>query len=462
MIQILSDKAICMCPHGGQLQFMPTHMKADGMDGQALTIQDYTNAFIVGCAMPPPPAGISPCLTVLLAIDPMGQAMKVNGNNVVTQMVVSFTDKGWPIIVVSPGMSAMSINIDPSIPSFRKAEFAQASVQRQSGLPIGAGSKQGSSLKPFKDVIVAYWESDYARRKEKLILKGRTIGFGDGTPATLLVYKYDLAGSHKFIKQLTGSVKKNEVEVPWQFDYPDDVAELPDKVAGDEFYAAPEYFFELKVGGKSARSGLVEFRDYIEVELVDEEGKVIPNAEYIAHFADGSKLGGMLDDEGTAKLIDVPPGNVYFSFSQPTVKADTTAKTSINLSYPTDQKHLEKQKSQIQKPKTRKSISSAQNTSSKKCTVAGVFASCSHSKDRYNNSEVEGQPLALVVSPSSSSVKNTILPYVVNLSIEQNLVDMSDSDTVVLEAMLTDESGCAGCGGHAGMSTIKALAPVRR
>lgn len=316
MVQILGEGAICMCPHGGQLKFMPSHMKADGMDGQILTMQDYTNAMIIGCTMPPPPAGVSPCLKVLNAIDPLGQAMKVNGTQVVTQMVVSFTDKGWPIMVVSPGMSAVSINIDPSLPSFRKAEFAQGAVQKQSGLPIGTGTKGSSSLKPYKDVIMAYWGNDYARRKENLILRGRTIGFGGGTPATLLVYKFDLEGNHKFTKQLTGSVKKNEVEVTWQFDYPDDVSKLPDKVAGDEFYAAPEYFFELKVGGKSAQSGLIEFRDYIEVELADEDGEVFPYAGYTAYFADGSSVPGILDEKGVAKLKDIPPGNVHFAFSK--------------------------------------------------------------------------------------------------------------------------------------------------
>jgi hypothetical protein len=314
MIQILSDKAICMCPHGGQLQFMPTHMKADGMDGQALTMQDYTNAFIVGCAMPPPPAGVSPCLKVLLAIDPMGQAMKVNGSNVVTQMVVSFTDKGWPIIVVSPGMSAMSINIDPSLPSFRKAEFAQASAQKQSGLGIGAGTKGSSSLKLYKDVIMAHWLGDYARRKESLMLTGRTIGFGDGTPATLLVYQYDLGGNHAFKKQLTGSVKNNEVEVGWKFDYPDDVKKIPNKLDGGEDYAAPEYFFDLKVGGKSARSGLIEFRDWFEIELVDKDNKPIAGELYRITFADGKPIEGRLDEKGVARLKDINPGSCQITF----------------------------------------------------------------------------------------------------------------------------------------------------
>ena len=314
MIKFLSDKAVCMCPHGGKLQFISTHMKADGMDGSALTIQDYQNAMIVGCTMPPPPAGVSPCLKVAAAIDPMGQAMKINGINAVTEMVQSFTDKGWPIIVVYPGMSAMSINIDPSAPSFKKAEFAQASAQKQSGLGIGQVGGAGPGTQPWKDVISAFWRSDYLRREQTAILAGTTVGYGDGTSATLLIYEFDLEGNHEYVDRTSGTVKQDQVEVEWVFDYRKDVAGLPSVLEGAEFYSAPSYFFELKVAGKSATSGLIEFRDYTEVELTDEDNKPRAYAEYTAQFADGSQLQGVSDSAAIICLEDIPPGNVHWQF----------------------------------------------------------------------------------------------------------------------------------------------------
>jgi hypothetical protein len=320
MIRVLSERAVCMCPHGGRLQFIVTHRSADGADGQMLTMPDYSRAMVVGCVLPPIAGG--PCMKVAFAQDPIGQAIKVRGQQVVTQTVISITDKGWPIIVATPGMSGASIMYTPSLRTFRRAEFGRRSVEmkRVGGMggmagatavpPGGAGS---GSPTPRKDVLAAHWGAPYARRREALPLVGYTTGFGDGTSATLLVYRFDPDGSHQFTTRLSGTVQRDRIETEWTFDYPDDVTELPDIVEGDESYDAPEYFFELKVGGKTARSGLVEFVDSIEIELPEEDKEDFADLDYVVHFADGTSRRGRLED-GRVKLEDIPPGKVHWEF----------------------------------------------------------------------------------------------------------------------------------------------------
>ena len=329
MIQVLSERAMCMCPHGGQLQFIVTHRSADGADGQLLTMPDYSQAMIVGCALPPTAGG--PCMKVAFAQDPIGQAIKVRGQQVVTQTVISITDKGWPIMVMSPGMSGVSIMYTPSLRTFRRAEFGRRSVEMKrvgavggvagaAAVPPGgaggaasAGAPSSGSQTPRKDVVGAHWGAPYARRGEPLPLVGYTTGFGDGTPATLLLYRFDPDGSHTFVTRLNGTVQENRVETEWTFDYPDDVTELPDMFEGDESYDAPEYFFELKVGGKTARSGLVEFVDSIEIELSEEDKEAFADLDYVVHFADGTSRRGRFED-GRVKLEDIPPGKVHWAF----------------------------------------------------------------------------------------------------------------------------------------------------
>ena len=67
-IKILTDGAICMCPHGGQLKFIVTHKTADGADGEVLTLRDYGNALVAGCALPPNAGG--PCMKVCYGTGP--------------------------------------------------------------------------------------------------------------------------------------------------------------------------------------------------------------------------------------------------------------------------------------------------------------------------------------------------------------------------------------------------------
>lgn len=152
-IPVLSDSAICMCSHGGQLKFIVTHFKADGADSQVLTISDYSNAMIVGCVLPPIAGG--PCLKVLTAIDPLGQAMKVNGNAVVTQAVISMTANGWPILVVYPGRSAISINPVPAIPPIAPSSRLPHEAVT---IKIGVRGRLHTSAEPPPETKVPYSE----------------------------------------------------------------------------------------------------------------------------------------------------------------------------------------------------------------------------------------------------------------------------------------------------------------
>jgi hypothetical protein len=218
---------------------------------------------------------------------------------------------GTPLMLVNPGNSAISLLAEPSLPVMQKVGFSHAALQHQAGL-----AKNALDKKDYKDVIAAFWRSSLLRRKEKALLGGVTVGFGDGTPARLSVFEFDLNGSHTFVTELSGKVQSNKVEVEWEFEYLKDVGLLPDKFEDEEaVYSAPAYFFELVVGGKKATSALIEFVDSVEVELRDEEDEVIPHARFIAYFADGSRREGRLDAQGYYPLENVPPGNVHFQFS---------------------------------------------------------------------------------------------------------------------------------------------------
>lgn len=125
-VKILTDSAICMCPHSGKLEFIVTHKSADGADGQVLTLMEYSNSLVVGCKL------YVPCTKVGIAQDPIGKAMTVRGDTAVTEMVISTTDKGWPIKVVYPGSSAISIGFDPLSPAARQLAAIKVSMQKQS------------------------------------------------------------------------------------------------------------------------------------------------------------------------------------------------------------------------------------------------------------------------------------------------------------------------------------------
>ena len=61
-------------------------------------------------------------------------------------------------------------------------------------------------------------------------------------------------------------------------------------------------------------SGLLEFKDWIEIELIDSNGSPIVNAKYDILLPDGSELSGNLNSEGKAYIEDIPPGKFWINY----------------------------------------------------------------------------------------------------------------------------------------------------
>ena len=83
-------------------------------------------------------------------------------------------------------------------------------------------------------------------------------------------------------------------------------------------YNPPEYFFTIEIDGEifgqKQESGLLTFKDWIEIELLDEEENPVGGAKYIILLADGSEISGNLDNDGYARIDDLPPGPFQVQF----------------------------------------------------------------------------------------------------------------------------------------------------
>jgi hypothetical protein len=55
-------------------------------------------------------------------------------------------------------------------------------------------------------------------------------------------------------------------------------------------------------------------KDWIEIELVDEEGNPVENEDYVLHLPDGQERRGKLNGSGFAEEKDIPPGKVDIEF----------------------------------------------------------------------------------------------------------------------------------------------------
>lgn len=180
---------------------------------------------------------------------------------------------------------------------------------RRGGLP-DAGDY---SVKLFS-VFNAKWSEENARVGDVVELSAETEGYEDGTPARFQIYERDFEGPDKAVVTIKTQVQTDKVEAEWKYQYIEDPEDYP-REGSFESYSFPEYYFEVIVGDQKARSGLLEYKDYIEIELKDENGNPIANEEYVLYLNNGEVRRGKVDSNGYKKEENVPPGEWDIAFS---------------------------------------------------------------------------------------------------------------------------------------------------
>ena len=217
------------------------------------------------------------------------------------------------------------INNNVYVGEFEIPEDIELGDQIYFEVKLSKNSLEGESnhIPAFPPIKVSNlkWSAKEARRGDILTLTSDIEGMEPGDEVTITIYEYDADGAHDRITELPGFVKDNKIEVMWEYEYHEDTDEIPSDEEMQKFgnsYNPPEYFFALKIGdteyGLDQESGILTFKDWIEITLKDDNGSVVPNAKYTLLLPDGTKREGNLDSDGYAREEGAPPGAVKIEF----------------------------------------------------------------------------------------------------------------------------------------------------
>lgn len=166
------------------------------------------------------------------------------------------------------------------------------------------------------------WKSSAARRDETVALAAEFTGCKNDDQVTIEIFEYDHDGNHDLVDTIQSKVVNGKVEAEWKFIYQEDTDDImteeeAKKTGGT--YNPPEYFFTVGIGqykwGEKQESGLLQFKDWMEIELQDKTGKPLADEPFTCLLPDGTKQEGVLDENGHARLESVPPGPVEVSFA---------------------------------------------------------------------------------------------------------------------------------------------------
>ncbi|MCK4372373.1 MAG: hypothetical protein KAW61_04465 [candidate division Zixibacteria bacterium] len=165
------------------------------------------------------------------------------------------------------------------------------------------------------------WSAQEARRGDTLTLTADIKGLPNEAELAVVIYEYDRDGRNDRITELLAHVENGRVEIRWEYEYHEDTDEIPTQEELDKYsgqYNPPEYFFTIKAEGveygKKQESGLLEFKDWVNISLVNIRGEPVANKKYTLRTADGQERTGTLDGDGRAREENLPPGGVTITF----------------------------------------------------------------------------------------------------------------------------------------------------
>jgi uncharacterized surface anchored protein len=197
------------------------------------------------------------------------------------------------------------------IPDKAKEEITFTAKLAKHGLTMKSGPMAVFNVK----VTNMKWGQKEAREGDVVKLSADIDGVPDETEVMIKIYEYDRDGAHDFITKFPCRVKNKKIEAEWEYEYHEDTDEIPTHDEMQKYgksYNPPEYFFVIDVHGRrfgdKQESGLLIFKDWIQLEACDELGDVLSNANFQITLADGTEVKGKLDENGAIRIDNLSPG----------------------------------------------------------------------------------------------------------------------------------------------------------
>ncbi|MBU8933909.1 MAG: PAAR domain-containing protein [candidate division Zixibacteria bacterium] len=224
---------------------------------------------------------------------------------------VKFTDKaGHPITGVGYKMTDPDSNV------------SRGSV---TGGIKNSDAKEGNYEIALRAITGTKWSADSARDGETVKMQVETSGFDDDTAAVVQVWQRDYNRADKCIKKIEDqTVQSDKIEIDWVYEYSENQGGVFPQTAREP-YSSPVFYFTVKVASLTSRSDLLEYKDWIEIELLNEDDSPAADTPYEVHFSNGEVRNGNLDSDGRAREERVPTCTHEVRFPQPPDESEDDA-----------------------------------------------------------------------------------------------------------------------------------------
>lgn len=176
------------------------------------------------------------------------------------------------------------------------------------------GIQQGNYEFGLRGITNARWSTAHAQVGDTVEIVVETVGVDTGTKALLSVYVRDSQYADRLLCRIPSSVNNNKVKESWKFEVDDQFLVICAEKKDHPGYSRPFFFFAALIDDLEQRSGLLFFKDWLEIKLVGKDGKPASGQKYLVRLPNGQILNGVLDGNGHAKIDNVYPSQCQVEF----------------------------------------------------------------------------------------------------------------------------------------------------
>jgi len=173
------------------------------------------------------------------------------------------------------------------------------------------GVAAGNHRVTLRAITSAVWSAARARNGETVKMQAETAGVEDGTELTFRIFKRDANRADLLAHELTHVVQQGKAEPEWSYEHTEEANSQSDTTPG---FSSPSFYFTVSGDELYARSSLLDYRDFVEIELLDDEGNPMKDEPYIVSFSNGEVREGTLDSNGRAREENAPAATHRVSF----------------------------------------------------------------------------------------------------------------------------------------------------
>ena len=292
------------CPCGGEVIINQTQNWVRNSDQPLVTLGEIENALIRPGTCKLPVLSGGPCTQLMCVFDPLPVPLRVQGRICVSDKVVAITDRGFQMMVSPCQSRRLQLALSLSDVSPWRLNVASSAA------PRAFAEENGKAL------LSCSWDATFVEIGESVSMMGRSLGISDQTPVTFRIYQIRLDGTLMEVDVVHGEIVNNEFRCMWKLSEGVVACSQECVVSGAQGnYSSLQYLFETAVEEEDLiqnelTSLPLTLVDWVELQLVDDEGEPVTDGLVELRASDGTRLNGRPDECGVCRFKGLLPGEV--------------------------------------------------------------------------------------------------------------------------------------------------------